>query len=83
MFEDLPHAGDRYEPGPHHIAFHADSDAMVDRVYVAALAAGGDILDAPTNYGGQSGYGDYYYAVFFANPGGVKLEVCYVPTANP
>jgi glyoxylase I family protein len=74
---------DRYEPGPHHLAFHAESDAHVDRVYEAVVSAGGEVLDAPKNYGGQAGYGEYYYAVFFADPDGVKLEVCYVPSANP
>ncbi len=74
---------DRYEPGPHHLAFHAESDAHVDRVYEAVVSVGGEILDAPRNYAGQAGYGTYYYAAFFADPDGVKLEVCYVPSANP
>ncbi|HEU4430384.1 MAG TPA: hypothetical protein VFT98_16610, partial [Myxococcota bacterium] len=26
---------DRYEPGPHHLAFHAESRAVVDRVHQA------------------------------------------------
>jgi glyoxylase I family protein len=73
----------RYEPGPHHLAFHAESDAHVDRVHAAVVAAGGDVLDAPQNYAGRDGYGEYYYAAFFADPDGVKLEVCYVPSANP
>lgn len=74
---------DRYEPGPHHLAFHAESDAHVDRVYEAIVSVGGEVLDPPQNYGGQTGYGQYYYAAFFADPDGVKLEVCYVPEANP
>jgi glyoxylase I family protein len=74
---------DRYEPGPHHLAFHAESDAQVDRVHAAVASVGGEVLDAPQNYGGQVGYGEYYYAAFFADPDGVKLEVCYVPSANP
>ena len=37
------------------------------------------ILDPPTEYGGKSGYGDHYYAVFVEDPDGVKLEVCCVP----
>ena len=73
----------RYRPGPHHVAFHADSEAAVDRAFESVRAIGGEVLDPPTNYGGQSGYGEYYYAVFFADPDGFKLEVCYVPTANP
>ena len=72
-----------YTPGPHHIAFHAESDAAVDRVHAAVVAAGGEVLDAPTHYAGKDSYGDYYYAAFFADPDGVKLEVCYVPSANP
>jgi len=74
---------DRYEPGPHRIAFHADSETAVDRVHRAVVEAGGEVLDPPLNYGGQSGYGEHYYAVFFADPDGVKLEVCYVRGANP
>jgi glyoxylase I family protein len=72
----------RYEPGPHHLAFHCASDAQVDRVYEALVAAGGTVLDAPHNYGGRAGYGEYYYAAFFADPDGVKLEVCHVPSAK-
>jgi glyoxylase I family protein len=74
---------DRYAPGPHHLAFHAESDAAVDQVHAAIVTIGGEVLDAPKNYAGRPGYGDYYYAAFFADPDGVKLEVCYVPSANP
>ncbi|MGE0621909.1 MAG: VOC family protein [Pseudomonadales bacterium] len=74
---------DRYEPGPHHLAFHAESEAVVDRVHDAVCHAGGEVLDPPAEYGGQQGYGDQYYAAFFADPDGIKLEVCYVPGANP
>ena len=73
---------DRYAPGPHHIAFHAESEAAVDAAHAAVVAAGGTVLDAPMNYGGRSGYGEFYYAAFFADPDGFKLEVCYVPGAN-
>jgi catechol 2,3-dioxygenase-like lactoylglutathione lyase family enzyme len=73
---------DRYEPGPHHVAFHAESTDAVDRVYEAVRAAGGEVLDAPAQYGGTVGYGDFYYAAFFADPDGFKLEVCYAPSAN-
>ena len=74
---------DRYQPGPHHLAFHAQSDAHVDRVHEAVASVGGEVLDPPRNYGGTRGYGEYYYAVFFADPDGIKLEVCHVPDANP
>lgn len=74
---------DRYEPGPHHLAFHAGSEAEVQKVHDAVCQIGGEVLDAPAEYGGRSGYGEQYYAVFFADPDGVKLEVCYVRGANP
>lgn len=74
---------DRYEPGPHHIAFHAASEAMVEEVHAAVVEAGGEVLDPPAEYGGHPGYGEQYYAVFFADPDGVKLEVCYVAATNP
>lgn len=74
---------DRYEPGPHHLAFHAASDEVVDRVHDAICEIGGEVLDAPAEYSGQPGYGEQYYAVFFADPDGVKLEVCYVRASNP
>lgn len=74
---------DRYEPGPHHLAFHADSEEAVDRAHDAVLRAGGQILDPPCDYGGHPAYGEQYYAVFFADPDGVKLEVCYVKAENP
>ncbi|MEM7020313.1 MAG: VOC family protein [Pseudomonadota bacterium] len=74
---------DRYEPGPHHIAFNAESPAVVDAVYRAMLAVDAEVLDPPTEYGGQAGYGESYYAVFFADPDNMKLEVVYVPDSKP
>jgi catechol 2,3-dioxygenase-like lactoylglutathione lyase family enzyme len=74
---------DRYAPGLHHIAFHAESRAAVDEVHVRVAEAGGRVLDPPTDYSGQLGYSEGYYAVFFADPDGVKLEVVYEPLTNP
>jgi catechol 2,3-dioxygenase-like lactoylglutathione lyase family enzyme len=74
---------DRYEPGPHHIAFHAASREVVDRVHDAMLAAGATVLDPPIDYSGHPAYGEGYYAAFYADPDGVKLEVVYHPGSNP
>jgi catechol 2,3-dioxygenase-like lactoylglutathione lyase family enzyme len=74
---------DRYEPGPHHLAFHAASRAVVDRVHRAMVAAGAVVLDPPADYSGQPGYAEGYYAAFFADPDGVKLEVVHLPLENP
>ena len=74
---------DRYEPGPHHLAFHAESREAVDRVHRAMLAVGAEVMDPPVDYSGQAGYDEGYYAAFYADPDGVKLEVAYIPRANP
>ena len=39
-------------------------------------------LDPPAEYGGRPAYGDSYYAVFVADPDGVKLEVCCTSAAR-
>jgi hypothetical protein len=41
---------------------------------------GAEILDAPAEY---PQYAPGYYAVFFADPDGLKLEVVYEPSRNP
>lgn len=73
----------RYEPGPHHMAFQADSPGQVDQVYKAMVSVDAEVLDPPVDYGGTPGYGKSYYAVFFADPDGFKLEVVYVPKESP
>ena len=74
---------DRYEPGPHHLAFHAKSREVVQRVYEVMLEIGATVLDLPADYTGQPGYDDGYYAAFFADPDGIKLEVAHIPRTNP
>lgn len=67
-------AHDRYSPGLHHLAWAAGSRADVDALHAHLLQIGATILDAPADY---PQYGPGYYAVFFADPDGLKLEyVC-------
>jgi catechol 2,3-dioxygenase-like lactoylglutathione lyase family enzyme len=70
---------DRYAPGPHHLAFNAESNEVVDRVHDAMLGVGAIVLDPPTDYGREHGYSAGYYAVFFADPDNLKLEVAHIP----
>ena len=70
---------DRYEPGPHHLAFHADNAQQVDHIHSQMASIGADILDPPADYSGEQGYSDGYYAAFYADPDGVKLEVVHLP----
>ena len=62
---------DRYTTGLHHFAWNADSRQDVDRLHRRLVDAGVTILDAPAEY---PQYGTGYYAVFFADPDGLKLE---------
>jgi catechol 2,3-dioxygenase-like lactoylglutathione lyase family enzyme len=81
-----------YRTGPHspenrsqtlHTAFHAESAQDVDRVHGAMVAAGATVLDAPADYTGQRGYSTGYYAAFYADPDGIKIEVAHIPESNP
>jgi glyoxylase I family protein len=62
---------DRYSPGLHHLAWTADSTADVDALHALLVESGATILDAPAHY---PRYGPDYYALFFADPDGLKLE---------
>jgi glyoxylase I family protein len=67
---------DRYAPGLHHVAWRAESRADVDRMHELLQNIGARILDAPADY---PRYGEGYYAVFFADPDGLKLEYVFTP----
>lgn len=67
---------DRYSPGLHHVAWMAESREDVDALYAVLLEMGADILDPPAEY---PRYASPYYAVFFADPDGLKLEFVYSP----
>ena len=69
----MPH--DRYAPGLHHLAFHAGSRGEVDAVHELVRSTGAAVLDPPAEYDYTPGY----YAVFFADPDGLKLEVVFEP----
>jgi glyoxylase I family protein len=71
-----PREHDRYSPGLHHLAFHAPDRAAVDRFHEQVIKLGTRVLDPPADY---PEYAPGYYAVFFADPDGIKLE--YVFTA--
>jgi catechol 2,3-dioxygenase-like lactoylglutathione lyase family enzyme len=74
-----PHAErahDRYSPGLHHVAWTADSREDVDRLHGLLQEIGAQVLDPPAEY---PRYGEGYYAVFFADPDGLKLEYVFKP----
>ena len=66
---------DRYEVGLHHLAVEASSRAAVDERGVWLRSQGVEIESGPEEYG----YSPGYYAVFFSDPDGIKLEIVHVP----
>ncbi len=71
-----PLAHNRFRPGLHHVAWTAKSRKDVDTLHRKLVDFGATILDAPNDY---PAYGKGYYAVFFADPDGLKLEYVYQP----
>jgi glyoxylase I family protein len=67
---------DRYAPGLHHLALNANNRDDVDRLYRKLLEMRAEILDPPREY---PKYEPGYYAVFFLDPDGLKLEYVYTP----
>lgn len=64
--------------GRHHLAFQAQSRAVVDAFYKAALASGGRDNGAP----GERAYHPGYYAAFVLDPDGNNIEAVYHGEAN-
>jgi glyoxylase I family protein len=66
---------DRYRVGLHHLAFEASSRAGVDERTAWLRNQRAEIESEPQEYGYMPGY----YAVFFYDPDGIKLEILHVP----
>lgn len=66
---------DRYAVGIHHLAFVADSRAAVDERAGWLRERGAEIESEPAEYDYTPGY----YAVFFYDPDGIKLEIVHRP----
>ena len=62
---------DRYRIGIHHVAFQAPSREVVDDRLHWARDHGAEIENAPKEYD----YTEGYYAGFFYDPDGIKLEI--------
>ena len=68
-------AYDRYRVGLHHLAFAAFSRAAVDERAEWVHANGMLLESEPQEYT----YSPGYYAVFFYDPDGLKLEILHTP----
>jgi glyoxylase I family protein len=66
---------DRYSVGLHHLALEAPSRFAVDERAEWLRSRGAEIESGPEEYS----YAPGYYAVFFYDPDGIKLEIVHVP----
>jgi catechol 2,3-dioxygenase-like lactoylglutathione lyase family enzyme len=66
---------DRYRVGLHHLAFEADSREQVDDRAAWVRMQGVEIENDPQEYAYIPGY----YATFFYDPDGLKLEIVHAP----
>jgi glyoxylase I family protein len=73
--DTIPAQHDLLSPGFHHLAWNADSRDQVDEFYRLLVENGATVLDPPAEYDYEPGY----YAVFFTDPDGMKLEFVHVP----
>ena len=65
----------RRKPGSlHHLAFKASSKEEIDQLSPLVEAAGAQIVEPPQYY---PQHGESYYALFFKDPDGIKLELVY------
>ena len=62
---------DRYRIGLHHLAIAVESREVVDERFRWLLSVGAEIESEPREYD----YSPGYYAVFFRDPSGIKLEI--------
>ena len=66
---------DRYRVGLHHVAFEAHSRGAVNERAGWLRDQGAEIESGPEEYAYLPGY----YAVFFDDPDGMKLEIVHIP----
>jgi glyoxylase I family protein len=69
---------DRYAVGIHHVAFVALSRDQVDERAAWLHDRGAEIESDPREYD----YTPHYYAVFFYDPDGIKLEIVHRPQTD-
>ena len=74
---DAAHAHRRYAPGLHHLAWEVESRDTVDMIFRMLADAGVTVLDSPADY---PEYSADYYAAFFEDPDGIKLEIVHAPS---
>jgi glyoxylase I family protein len=67
---------DRNAPGFNHLAFAAKDRSDIEKLHELLKEMGATILDAPAEYP----YSPGYFAVYFADPDGLKFEFAHAPS---
>jgi glyoxylase I family protein len=67
---------DRNAPGFNHLAFSAKDRSDIEKLHELLKEMGATILDAPAEYP----YSPGYFAVYFADPDGLKFEFAHAPS---
>jgi glyoxylase I family protein len=67
---------ERYALGVHHVAFEASSRDAVDKCWEWVMTQDVEVESAPKEF---PHYAEGYYAAFFYDPDGIKLEVVHEP----
>jgi len=70
---------DREAPGFSHVAWNATSREQVDNLFEILKKSEAKILDPPC----EMSYSPGYYAIWFEDPDGMKLELAFTPFQNP
>jgi catechol 2,3-dioxygenase-like lactoylglutathione lyase family enzyme len=65
-------------PGLHHLALNAVDRALVDKAHAALAAHGAEVLHPPREHDYEPGY----YAAFFRDPDGFKIEIVHSPCSQ-
>src|SRR5271155_1525636 len=66
---------DRNAPGFNHLAFTAENRSDVEKLYEFLKQVGATILDSPA----EDPYSPRFFAVYFADPDGLKFEFAHAP----
>jgi glyoxylase I family protein len=69
---EVEQAFELYAPGLHHLALAVETHADVDAAHAAAVEAGAEVIHPPRRW---PQYHPDYYATFFLDPDGFRLEV--------
>jgi catechol 2,3-dioxygenase-like lactoylglutathione lyase family enzyme len=77
-FEESAHS--RLAAGLHHLCFSVESRDLVDQLFELVAGLGAEVLDPPIEY---PQYSPRYYATYFLDPDGMKIEIAHLPDYTP